>query len=65
MFLEVADIILKRFGIGVGVVGVRRWKMGKDAGSIDPLPEKGVVGKLVELAPGNLLGQKIILCMKW
>ncbi len=60
MLLKIAHVLQNFLRPRVGVVGVRRREMGEDPGSVDAFPEKGVVRKFIELAPGNLLGQEII-----
>ncbi len=56
--LEVAHVIEELLHRGVPVVGVRGREVGEHAAAVDPLPEEGVAGRLVELVPGELLGEE-------
>ena len=59
VILEVLDVVSKFLGTDLGVVGVRRRKMSEDVGPVDALPEEGVMGKFVELAPGDFLREEV------
>ncbi len=56
--LEVAHVVEQLAHGGHAVVRVRRRKMRHHAAAVDALPAEGVGGDLVELVPGQLLGEE-------
>ena len=58
LVLEVGPGVFEVTSREVRTVGVSRREMGEDAGAVDSLPPEGVVGKLVDLVPRDLLGQE-------
>ncbi len=57
---EVADVIQHILDIRQRVIRIDGREMGQHTRAIDALPHEGVAGRLVELVPGQLLGQEII-----
>ena len=61
LLLEVALEIGELLAGEHPVVGVRRREVGEHAGPVEALPAEGVVGEGVDLVPGDLLGEEVVL----